>query len=161
MGDTIKVAMADLKVGRAPDTLISYGLGSCVGIAIYDSATQIGGLAHIMLPDSLQSRGGDNPAKFADTAIPILIRQMIQLGAVQKRLVAKIAGGSQMFNFSDSNDILRIGERNAAAVKTVLKTAGIKLLAEDIGGSHGRTVELILASGVYKVKTIDKGNKEL
>lgn len=157
----IKVAMADLKVGRAPDTLISYGLGSCVGIAIYDSVAQVGGLAHIMLPDSLQSRGGENPAKFADTAIPLLIKNIIQLGALQKRLVAKIAGGSQMFTFSSSNDILRIGERNAEAVRTVLKKEGIKILAEDVGGNHGRTVELILASGIYKIKTIEKGNKEL
>lgn len=161
MGDTIKVAMADLKVGSAPDTLISYGLGSCVGIAVYDGVAKIGGLAHIMLPDSSQSRGGENPAKFADSAIPILIRNMIKLGAVQTRMVAKIAGGAQMFNFASSNDVLRIGERNAEAVKIVLKKEGIKIVAEDIGGGHGRTVELILDSGIYKIKTIEKGNKEL
>lgn len=161
MGNTIKVAMADLKVGSAPDTLISYGLGSCVGIAIYDSISKIGGLAHIMLPDSTQSRGGENPAKFADTAIPILIKEVIKLGAAERRLVAKIAGGSQMFSFSSTNDIMRIGERNAAAVKTVLRKVGIKLLAEDVGGNYGRTVELILDSGVYKIKTIEKGNREL
>lgn len=161
MANTIKVAMADLKVGTAPDTLISYGLGSCVGIAIYDNVAKVGGLAHIMLPDSTQSRGGENPAKFADTAIPILVKEVVKLGAQQKRLVAKIAGGSQMFSFSSSTDILRIGERNAEAAKAVLKKEGIKLLREDIGGGHGRTVELILTSGVYKIKTIDKGNKEL
>lgn len=153
--------MADLKVGSAPDTLVSYGLGSCVGIALYDKVTKIGGLAHIMLPDSTQSRSGENPAKFANTAIPILIKDIVKLGAVQKRLVAKIAGGSQMFTFSKTSDIMRIGERNAEAVKKVLRQAGIKLLAEDIGGNYGRTVELILASGVYKIKTINMGTKEL
>lgn len=161
MADTIKVAMADLKVGRAPDTLISYGLGSCVGIAIYDSTTKIGGLAHIMLPDSTQSRTGENTAKFADTAIPILIKEVVKLGAVHSRLVAKIAGGSQMFDFSSSSDIMRIGERNAEAVKTILKKEGLRLIAEDVGGNYGRTVELILATGVYKIKTIDKGSKDL
>ena len=161
MGNTIKVAMADIKVGVAPDTLISYGLGSCVGIAIYDNVAKIGGLAHIMLPDSRQSRAGENPAKFADTAIPIMIKDVLKLGAVHKRLVAKIAGGSQMFHFSGTNDIMRIGERNAEAVRLALKKEGIKLFAEDVGGNYGRTVELILSSGVYKIKTIEKGNKEL
>jgi chemotaxis protein CheD len=161
MGNTIKVGMADLKVGSAPDTLISYGLGSCVGIAIYDGVAKVGGLAHIMLPDSSQSRKGENPAKFADTAIPILVKDMIKLGAVQQRLIAKIAGGAQMFNFSGSNDVLRIGERNAEAVKMVLQKEGIRIVSEDVGGSHGRTVELILDSGIYKIKTIEKGNKEL
>lgn len=161
MGNIIKVGMADLKVGSAPDALISYGLGSCVGIAIYDGVAKVGGLAHIMLPDSSQSRKGENPAKFADTAIPILVRDMVKLGAVQNRLIAKIAGGAQMFNFSGSNDVLRIGERNAEAVKMILQKEGIKIVAEDIGGSHGRTVELILDSGIYKIKTIEKGNKEL
>jgi chemotaxis protein CheD len=161
MSNIIKVAMADLKVGRAPDTLISYGLGSCIGIAIFDSVTKIGGLAHIMLPDSLQSRRGENPAKFADTAIPILIKETVKLGAVQSRLTAKIAGGSQMFSFSSSNDIMRIGERNAEAVKAILKKEGLQILAEDTGGNYGRTVELILETGKFKIKTIDKGHKEL
>jgi len=161
MADTIKVAMADLKVGRAPDTLISYGLGSCVGIAIYDSTTKIGGLAHIMLPNSTQSRAGENNAKFADTAIPILIKEVVRLGAIHSRLVAKIAGGSQMFNFSSSNDIMRIGERNAEAVRAILKKEGLRLIAEDVGGTYGRTVELILDTGVYKIKTIDKGCKNM
>jgi chemotaxis protein CheD len=161
MSSVIKVAMADLKVGRAPDTLISYGLGSCIGIAIFDHVTRIGGLAHIMLPDSTQSRAGENPAKFANTAIPILIKETVKLGATQSRLTAKIAGGSQMFSFSSTSDIMRIGERNAEAVKAILKKEGLQILAEDTGGNYGRTVELILETGKFKIKTIDKGNKEL
>lgn len=161
MSDLIRVGMADYKVGRSPSSLISYGLGSCIGIAIYDSATKIGGLSHIMLPDSKQARSNENPAKFADTALPLMVQEMITLGAVKSRMTAKIAGGAQMFKFANATDIMRVGERNAEAVKYVLKEIGIKIIAEDTGGNYGRTVELRLDTGVYRIKTIDKGEKEL
>ena len=99
MADLIKVGMADYKVGRSPSTLISYGLGSCIGVSLYDPIRKIGGLLHIMLPDSTQARASDNPAKFADTGIPLMINDVVALGATRARLVAKIAGGAQMFFF--------------------------------------------------------------
>lgn len=161
MPELIKVGMADYKVGCNPASLISYGLGSCIGIALYDSVTRIGGLAHIMLPDSTQARSAENPAKFADTAIPLVLEEMIKLGAVKSRIVAKIAGGAQMFTFANTTDIMRVGERNAEAVRILLKKVDIRILAEDTGGNYGRTVELKLETGAYRIKTIDKGEKEL
>ena len=161
MPELIKVGMADLKSGKNPDSIISYGLGSCVGIALYDSQAKIGGLAHIMLPDSTQARATDNQAKFADTALPVLLDQILRLGAVKSRITAKIAGGSQMFSFVQATDIMRIGDRNAEAVRVVLKALSIKLLAEDVGGSYGRTVELMLDTGIFVIKTVDKGEKKL
>ncbi|KYZ77618.1 chemotaxis protein CheD [Anaerosporomusa subterranea] len=161
MSELIKVGMADYKVGRAPASLITYGLGSCIGIAIYDPATKVGGLAHIMLPDSKQARSSENPAKFADTAIPLMVNDMIKLGASKMRLRAKIAGGAQMFTFSNLTDIMRIGERNAESVRIVLKALDISIIADDTGGNYGRTVELKLDSGGFRIKTIDKGEKEL
>lgn len=161
MSELIKVGMADYKVSRCPSNLITYGLGSCIGIAIYDPVTKIGGLAHIMLPDSQQARSAENPAKFADTAIPLMVHDMIQQGASKSRLRAKIAGGAQMFNFSNATDIMRIGERNAESVRTVLKKLDISLIADDTGGNYGRTVELKLETGIFRIKTIDKGEKEL
>ncbi|MDD4602104.1 Chemoreceptor glutamine deamidase CheD [bioreactor metagenome] len=161
MSELIKVGMADYKVGKNPASLISYGLGSCVGIALYDPMTKIGGLAHIMLPDSTQARSAENPAKFADTALPRMLDDMLKLGAFKSRMVAKIAGGSQMFAFANATDIMRVGERNAEAVRNVLKKIDIRLIADDTGGNYGRTVELKLDSGIYRVKTIDKGEKEL
>lgn len=161
MPELIKVGMADYKVSKASDNLISYGLGSCVGIALYDSTTKVGGLAHIMLPDSTQARSAENPAKFADTALPRMVDDMIKLGALKSRIVAKIAGGAQMFTFANATDIMRVGERNVEAVKLTLKKIDIRIIAEDTGGNYGRTVELKLDSGVYRVKTIDKGEKEL
>ena len=161
MPELIKVGMADLKVGRNPDSLISYGLGSCVGIALYDSQTKVGGLAHIMLPDSTQARATDNKAKFADTALPVLLEQVLQLGGVKSRMTAKIAGGSQMFNFAQATDVMRIGDRNAEAVREVLKSLSIRLVAEDVGGNYGRTVELLLDTGVFVIKTVNKGDNRL
>lgn len=161
MPDLIRVGMADYKVGSAPATIISYGLGSCIGISIYDPQTKIGGLLHIMLPDSTQSRPSENPAKFADTGIPLMLADILQLGASRSRLVAKLAGGAQMFAFANATDIMRVGARNAAAAKKILQDLRIPVLAEDTGGTYGRTVQIDLATGIYKVKTIDKGEKEL
>ena len=161
MPELIKVGMADYKVGRAPDTLISYGLGSCIGISLYDPQTKIGGLLHIMLPDSNQSRANENRAKFADTGIPDMLEELIRMGAAKSRLVAKRAGGSQMFAFANASDIMRVGLRNASASKEILKKLSIPIVGEDTGGNYGRTVQIDLSTGVYKVKTIDKGDKEI
>ena len=161
MPELIRVGMADYKVGSAPATIISYGLGSCIGISIYDPQTKIGGLLHIMLPDSTQSRPSENPAKFADTGIPLMLADILQLGASRSRLVAKLAGGAQMFAFANATDIMRVGARNAAAAKKILQDLRIPVLAEDTGGTYGRTVQIDLATGIYRVKTIDKGEKEL
>ena len=161
MPELIKVGMADYKVGRAPDTLISYGLGSCIGISLYDPQTKIGGLLHIMLPDSNQSRANENRAKFADTGIPDMLNELIRMGAAKSRLVAKLAGGSQMFAFANASDIMRVGLRNASASKEILKKLSIPIVGEDTGGNYGRTVQIDLSTGVYKVKTIDKGAKEI
>lgn len=161
MADLIRVGMADYKVGRSPASLISYGLGSCIGIALYDPVAKIGGLLHIMLPDSSQAKASENPAKFADSGIPLMLNDMISKGAVKSRLIAKIAGGSQMFKFANATDIMRVGERNVQAVQSILRQLNIRISASDTGGNYGRTVELKLENGVYRIKTIDKGEKEL
>lgn len=161
MADLIRVGMADYKVGQAPSTIISYGLGSCIGISLYDPQAKVGGLLHIMLPDSTQARPTDNPAKFADTGLPLMLKDVLVLGASRSRLVAKIAGGAQMFAFANATDIMRVGVRNAEAAKKILKDLNIRLIAEDTGGTYGRTVSINMEDGVYKVKTIDKGEKEI
>ena len=161
MADLIRVGMADYKVGQAPSTIISYGLGSCIGISLYDPQAKVGGLLHIMLPDSTQARPTDNPAKFADTGLPLMLKDVLALGASRAKLVAKIAGGAQMFAFANATDIMRVGVRNAEAAKKILRELNIRLIAEDTGGSYGRTVSIDMETGVYKVKTIDKGEKEI
>ena len=140
MADLIKVGMADYKVRRSPATLISYGLGSCIGVSLYDPIRKIGGLLHIMLPDSTQARASDNPAKFADTGIPLMINDVVALGTTRARLVAKIAGGAQMFSFSNATDIMRVGTRNAEVCKQILRRNGIRLIAEDTGGTFDKLI---------------------
>ena len=161
MADLIRVGMADLKVGRSPATIISYGLGSCIGVSLYDERAKVGGLLHIMLPDSKQARPSDNPAKFADTGLPLLLKEVLAEGASKKNLVAKMAGGAQMFAFANATDIMRVGARNADAVKRLLMEMDIRLAAEDTGGTYDRTVSINLENGLYKVKTISKGEKEI
>ncbi len=157
----IKVGMADLNVAKEPDILTTLGLGSCVGIALYDSATKIGGLAHIMLPDSTQIKNNENVAKFADTAIEKLVEDMVTLGAKSNRIVAKIAGGAHMFEFKNMDDMMRIGTRNVTAVIEMLDKLRIPILANDTGSNYGRTIELHTDTGMLLVRTIGHGTKEI
>lgn len=157
----IKVGMADLKIAKEPDVLTTLGLGSCVGIALYDSSLKLGGLAHIMLPDSTQIKNNSNKAKFADTAIELLLEQMLSEGARKNRIVAKIAGGAHMFDFKNMDDTMRIGTRNVAAVTQILKAVHIPIIAQDTGDNYGRTIELHTLTGMLRVKTIGHGVREI
>ena len=159
MGRMIKVGMADLKVCKAPDNLTTLGLGSCIGIALYDPSTKITGLAHIMLPDSTAIRNNSNAEKFADTGIQKLYDEMIKLGARKMRLVAKIAGGAKMFAIADST--MNVGARNAEASKAKLRQLGIRILAEDTGLNYGRTVEIYSETGDYVIKAVGKPPKTI
>ena len=154
----IVVGMADLKVARSPDILTTLGLGSCVGITLYDKVKKIGGMAHAMLP-TYKGFEGQNVAKFADSGIIELIKQLAQLGVTRNGLVAKIAGGAHMFGHSQNNDMLKIGERNAAASLAILKQLGIPVQANDTGGTHGRTIELHIETGALKIRTVGAGEK--
>jgi chemotaxis protein CheD len=153
--------MADLNVTRAPGVLTTLGLGSCVGIALYDPAVKVAGLAHIMLPDSKLIQNNSNTAKFADTAIVRLLNDMMKLGAKRERCKAKIAGGAQMFAFNSTNDNMRIGDRNVEATLKWLKLINIPLLARETGADFGRTVELYAEDGRFLIKTIGHGNRVL
>ena len=153
---TVKVGMADLNICKAPDMITTLGLGSCIGIAVYDPVLKIGGLAHIMLPDSTQMRTNSNIAKFADTGIEELVKRVVMAGANKRRLVAKIAGGAKMFQVSGLSTVGNVGERNAQASRAKLKQLGIPLLAEDTGLNYGRTVELYPETGEFRIKAVGK-----
>ena len=154
----IVIGMADLKVGKNPDVLTTIGLGSCVGITLYDKVQKIGGLAHVMLP-SYKGFEGQNIAKFADSAIIELVNHMTRVGASRTALVAKIAGGAHMFGRSQNSDIMKIGERNAMASLAILGQLRIPVQANDTGGSYGRTIELYTDTGALKIKTVGLGEK--
>ncbi len=156
MSEIIKVGMADLKICKAPDALTTLGLGSCVGIAVRDPAKGIGGLAHIMLPDSTAIRDNSNIPKFADTGIDELIKQLIAAGASRSRLESKIAGGAQMFAFSGRAGAAQVGERNVEAVKKKLTQLRIPILAEDTGKNFGRTVIYYPANGSFLIRAVGR-----
>ncbi|MGE5328621.1 MAG: chemotaxis protein CheD [Deltaproteobacteria bacterium] len=157
--NVIKVGMADFNAVSCPDVLTTLGLGSCIGLCLYDSFTKVAGMIHIMLPYSSNGIGEYNPAKYADTGIPLLIDKMEKMGAIKLRLTAKMAGGAQMFGFSSDNDIIQIGKKNIAATKELLEKLNIRIIAEDTGGSCGRTIEFSANDGSLLIKTIGKGTQ--
>ncbi len=159
MGDYIKVGMADYKTARGEDILITLGLGSCVGIVLYDRSKKIAGMAHIMLPSSKEIRNNSNKAKFADTALDEMLENIMKMGAMRTRLTAKIAGGAQMFNISSKGSTLNIGKRNVDAVKKKLTELRIPIISEDVLGNYGRTIEFDCSDGGLKIKSIGKGIK--
>ncbi|MDE6214402.1 MAG: chemotaxis protein CheD [Lachnospiraceae bacterium] len=161
MGVEIKVGMADLKVCVSPDSITTLGLGSCVGIALRDPVTKIGGLAHIMLPDSTSIRNNSNIPKFADTGIEELVKQVTKKGANRNRLVAKIAGGAQMFAFGSNSEAVRVGERNVQAVKKKLGELKIPILAEDTGKNFGRTVIFYPETGDFVIRAVGKSEYKI
>lgn len=161
MSKPIIIGISDLNIAVPPDLLITYALGSCVGIALYDKAVKVAGLAHIMLPLSCEARDKSNVMKFADTATVELIKQMEKLGASRYRLTAKIAGGAQMFALQQGNEAFNIGKRNVVATKQVLKDLNIRIVAEDTGLDYGRTVEFSADTGILKIKSIAHGIKEI
>lgn len=156
----LTIGISDLKVCRPPDVLVTYALGSCVGICLLDSVAGVGGLSHIMLPDSTQAtNGAATPMRFADTAIPMLIREMVKLGASRNRIKAKIAGGAVMF--ATASECFNIGERNIQAVKAALRREGIPIVAEDTGLNYGRTVFFYPETGIMEIRAASMGNKQL
>jgi len=128
------------------DILVTYSLGSCIGLTLYDPVTHIGGLIHCMLPHSQTdaNKAETNPCMFVDTGVAALLRSLFDRGAVRKNLIAKIAGGS---NLLDDKEIFKIGERNHTMVRKILWKNDILIRGEDVGGSHPRTMSLQIADG--------------
>ena len=161
MSKMIKIGMAELDICLPPDAITTLGLGSCVGVVLYDPTKKICGMVHVMLPDSTKIKNNENVAKFADTGIEELLKQLVAKGANRKSIVAKIAGGAQMFAFRSDNDMLRVGDRNVEATKEKLKQLQIPLIAEDTGKNSGRTIEFYPETGKLLVKSVGKTPYEI
>ncbi|HEY5575314.1 MAG TPA: chemotaxis protein CheD, partial [Clostridiaceae bacterium] len=153
----IRVGISDMNTAFSPDKIYTVGLGSCIGIVLYDKELKLGGMAHIMLPDSGQFADVNNPLKFADLAIPMLLEEMQKMGSKKQNIIAKIAGGASMFNFADKKMNMDIGRRNSASVKQILDSMLIPLIREDIGGNKARTIILDTKTGIVAIKTIGMG----
>ncbi|VVB89509.1 Chemoreceptor glutamine deamidase CheD [uncultured archaeon] len=157
--EKINVGIADLAVIHNPAVLVTVGLGSCVAISFRDPVAKFGALAHIVLPGIEQSRNRENPLKFADSAIDIAIKKLLEKGCSKNRIESKIAGGACMFNFGGTS--FNIGERNVEAVRKKLGEMNIPILAGDTGGNHGRTVEFDVETGVMSIKSAVLGIKKI
>ncbi len=141
----IRVRISEMKVAKGDAVLVSFGLGSCVGVAIFDPEQEVGGLVHVLLPGS--PRPEDNPLKFSDTAIELLIKEIQHMGGSADSMVAKVIGGANMFSWIGSDNKKPIGERNVEAVLNKLANIGIRVVAKDVGGTEGRTVEFYPGNG--------------
>ncbi len=168
--ETVNVGVAEYYVTHNPHTLVSFGLGSCVGVALYDQRRKVGGLAHIMLPDSRSMSRRGKPGKFADTAIEAMLEEMEKLGSRRVDIKARMAGGACMFTIPGAQNPrnvpgpclgTQIGERNIEAAKAALREHKIRLLAEDTGGGHGRTLRFYVSSGRVTISSIKHGTQEL
>lgn len=161
MSKIIKVGMADLNICKSPDGITTLGLGSCVGVALRDPVTKIGGLLHAMLPDSTVIKNNTCVEKFVDSGLDELVKRMVRAGANKARLEAKLAGGAQMFAFHRNSDLVKVGERNAEAARKKLRAMHIRLLAEDTGLNYGRTVIYYPETGIYVIKAVGKPEKSI
>jgi chemotaxis protein CheD len=157
----IVVGISDVKVSNnINDTLVTYALGSCIGVAVYDPMVKVGGLLHFMLPDSSldAKKAGENPTMFADTGIPILFKACYKLGADKKRMVVKVAGGASIL---DDANFFRIGQKNITAMKKLFWKNNVLINSEDTGNNYNRTVYVHVSTGKVFVKTAHNGMREL
>lgn len=159
----INVGMGELQVSKHNGTsLVAPGLGSCIGLIMYDPKAKVAGMVHVVLPDSANAGVSNSlPGKYADTAVPELIEKMIKQGASKSNLWVKIAGGAQMFNLEKGGNVLNIGVRNTIAVKAALNKENLSLKSSDTGGNKGRTLKIEIATGKVYVRSIGQQEIEL
>lgn len=155
----IHVGIGEYKIALSPNRLVTLGLGSCVGVSLWDPLIKIGGLLHIMLPNSRDFTKVVKPEKYADLGIPLIINDLVRQGAGQSRLVAKLVGGAQMFTGADKKQLFNIGERNIEMSRKILKEVTIRITAEEVGGNKGRTMYLDTTTGEVLIRTIGKDVK--
>jgi len=156
----VVVGIADFAVAGGDAVLVTAGLGSCVAVVLHDATTGIAGLAHILLPSAGRGPPSIHPARYADSGIPLLVDEMRRRGARGDRIVARLAGGARMFTALLSSGI-NMGQRNVDATRSVLYRVGIPIVAQDVGGEHGRSVRVIAATGVMTVHSLVGGDREL
>jgi chemotaxis protein CheD len=151
--ESIVVGLGEMKIIRSTEAILScIGIGSCIAVCVHDYLSKVGGMGHIVLPHC-DGNPGNNLARYADTAVPLLIEEMIKQGGSRSRLVIKIAGGAQMSLAPGLKNTFKTGERNLEEVKAALDKEGLKLVSADVGGNKGRTVRLYLGTGIVTVKT--------
>ena len=158
---TIVVKVADLNIVAGDGQLATLGLGSCVAICLHDPVAKVAGMAHVLLPNKSLSRNAENPAKFPQSAVPLLVQKMEALGAEKSRLTARLVGGASMFGNLSPSGAVQMGERNVVASRQVLEEQGIRITAEDTGGTTGRSIRLQAVDGALFIRTLATGERPL
>lgn len=146
--------VADWAAERDDAVIVTLGLGSCVAIMLHDPAARLGAMAHILLPSKSLARDTSNPAKFPETAVPLMLERLSALGADRRRLVAKLAGGAAMFAQLMTPGTIQMGERNVVAARNALRAAALPLVAEAVGGSAGRSVRFTIGDGRVVIRSV-------
>ncbi|MGN0710762.1 MAG: chemotaxis protein CheD [Anaerovoracaceae bacterium] len=157
MSSSVTIGIAEMGAIKGTGQLITYALGSCIGICLYDKALKIAGMIHIMLPTAPEGGPGNSVCRYADTGIPALVSKMESMGSSKARMTAKIAGGAKMFNIPGDSVVGNIGERNIAEVKKILSGMGIKIVGEDVGLDYARTMSFTAEDGMVTIKAFAKG----
>lgn len=158
MSNMIRVGMADYKICCPPQKISTLGLGSCLGVVLYDRRSKICGLAHVMMPSSQLIRKNANRMKFVDTCLEDMLKELMEHGSSKANMIAKMAGGAQMFVNQNTHNMLNIGQQNIQAVHDLLSEWKIPLVAEDVGNNYGRTIEFDPATGELMIRSIGVGD---
>ncbi|MDD5347192.1 MAG: chemotaxis protein CheD [Candidatus Omnitrophica bacterium] len=159
--NVIEIPMAGMHVAQAPGVLVTKGLGSCLGITLYDPVMKIGGMAHPMLPDITKARVKSNPSRFVNSAITSLLGELDKKGCLRSHLVVKMFGGAHMFSFINTDSALNVGQKNIEMALTMFKELNLKIAGQEVGGTFGRTISLNLEDGKVLVRTVSWGEKEV
>lgn len=160
MSQRLRIGISEYRIATAPGTLVTYGLGSCLGIVLYDAELKAGGMAHTLLPKPRAGMSAERKTKFVTTAIQLMLDELLDLGCQRDNLVAKLFGGANMFAGLQPPDKETIGQRNIRTAKEMLAELGLPLIAEDTGGSSGRTLVFDLDSGQVLVRSVREDDRE-
>ncbi len=148
------VSIGEFHLATAPQRLAIYGLGSCVAVLLHDPAARLSCLGHILLPEPRADETHLPAGRFASTAVPAMLEALCRHGAKRERVLAKVVGGAQMFQYERAPDPSSVGDRNLEAARTALQQMGIRVDAEDTGGAHGRTVVVQAGSGRMEIRAL-------
>jgi chemotaxis protein CheD len=160
MANSIAIGLAEVKVSKSPDdVLVAFGLGSCLGIGMYDPILHLGGMLHAVLPINNDNKA--EQSKYVDSGISMLMELMIQAGAQKSRLIIKMAGGANMLNVSSLSSTFDIGNRNIDSARQTFSKMGIRVKSEEVGGKIGRTVRLYIADGRYTLRMMGEQEREI
>lgn len=161
MYNTVAVGLGEIKISRDPgELLVAYGLGSCLGIGVFDPIARVAGMLHAILPAN-PNGSSENAGKYVDTGVALLLEQMIKLGGERRRFILRMAGGANMLIAPGMSSVLNVGSRNVESAFAIFTTLNLKLASHEVGGNVGRTVRFYVADGRMTIRTMGNQEREI